>query len=302
MSNLSVIILTYNEELHIKRCIESIKKIADTIYIVDSYSSDNTVSIAKELGANVFQRKWKNYADQFQWALDHCNISSEWIMRLDADEYLDLEMQSRLVEKINSLPSDVTGLCCYLRNVYFGKLIRFGGYDPLRLLRIWRNGVGHIESRWMDEHLILSYGDISQAPGQLIHNNLNNHKWWIDKHNKYADREMIDYLNNKYNFLPVNHQPIESGNNAKIKRLIKEKIYNKLPIFVRSICYFIFRYIFSLGFLDGREGFAYHFFQAFWYRTLVDARIYEAEKLIKNVKQKNEIINILQEYSGLKLN
>lgn len=299
---ISAIILTYNEEIHIKRCIESLLPITKNILIVDSFSTDKTTSIASQLGAKILQRPWKNYADQFQWALENNPFNTKWIIRIDADEYLDAEMQSTLPSILENTPTSISGYRCNLRNVFLGKKIKFGGYDPLNLLRIWRNGVGRIESRWMDEHIVLTHGETAQATGEIIHNNLNNNRWWTEKHNKYADREMIDILNKKYFFFPIDEQ-IKSTNTtqAKIKRILKEKIYNKLPLFFRPSAYFILRYIFFLGFLDGKEGFAYHFLQAYWYRSLVDTRVLEAEALLAKTQSNKERLLILEKLTELKL-
>ncbi len=299
---ISVIILTHNESIHIDRCISSIKPITSKVFIVDSYSTDDTLNIAQNLGATTYQRAWKNYADQFQWALENIPFKTDWIMRLDADEYLDKSMQSKIIDVLASAPEEISGYRCNLRNVFLGKKIKFGGYDPLNLLRIWRAGVGRIESRWMDEHIVLSRGTTAQAPGEIIHNNLNNHRWWTEKHNKYADREMIDILNKKYSFFEIDDQIKQTkSKSAKLKRHLKEKVYNKLPIFFRPTAYFVLRYFLFLGFLDGKEGFAYHFFQAYWYRTLVDARVFEAEKILANFNNNEERLKALEKLTGLTL-
>ena len=303
MSKLSVIILTYNEEVHIKRCIESLQSVAKDIFIVDSFSSDRTLDIAKELGAQVFQRKWKNYADQFQWGLDNCPIQTEWVMRLDADEYLNKNLQFGLQSILSNTPEHISGYICNLRNVFLGRSIRFGGYDPLKLLRVWRYKKGRIESRWMDEHIVLSEGATAPMLGEIIHNNLNNNEWWVEKHNKYANREMIDVISKKYDLFEIDTQIVKTDNkSAKIKRFIKVEIYNRLPPFVGPTLYFILRYILFLGFLDGKEGFAYHFLQGFWYRCLVDVRVIEAEKLISvTSKSKDEILLVLEKLTGHRL-
>jgi len=303
MSNLSIIILTYNEEQHIKRCIESLQLIAKDIFIVDSFSSDQTVKIAEQLGAKVYQRAWKNYADQFQWGLDNCPVDTEWVMRLDADEHLDEKMQVALQNTLSEAPEYTSGYICNLRNVFLGRTIRFGGYDPLKLLRVWRYKRGRIESRWMDEHIVLSEGDTAPMLGEIIHNNLNNNEWWTEKHNQYANREMIDVISKRYGLFEMDTQIVKTDNkSAKTKRFIKVEIYNKLPSFVGPTLYFLFRYILCLGFLDGKEGFAYHFLQGFWYRCVVDIRIIEAEKLISvTSKSKDEILLVLEKLTGHKL-
>jgi glycosyltransferase involved in cell wall biosynthesis len=302
--DISIIILAFNEELHIKRCIESLLPIAKNIFVVDSFSDDKTIDICESLGAKVYQRKWKNYADQFQWGLDNCPIDTEWVMRMDADEYIESDLIGELSITLTSITDDVIGL--YIRRKYFflGKWIKNGAVYPLSLLRIWRAGMGRIENRWMDEHIVLDgLARTYQLNGHIVDHNLNNTRWWTDKHNKYADREMIDILDKKYRlFIQDDTLKFDDRQSqAKLKRIAKEGIYNKLPLFVRPILYFIYRYFIRLGFFDGLRGFAFHFFQGYWYRSLVDLRVYEAEKIIESSVNNEERIYRLEALTGLKL-
>jgi len=302
--SLSVIILTFNEEIHISRCIESLQSTTKNIFIIDSYSSDDTVKICESFGAKVYQRNWKNYADQFQWALDHCPINTEWVMRMDADEYIQKDLQNELPQVLLDSGTDTIGF--YIRRKYFflGRWIKKGAVYPLNLLRIWRVGKGRIENRWMDEHIILDgTGNTDQLNGHIVDDNLNNTRWWTDKHNKYADREMIDILDKKYGLFTFDNalKLEKESSQAKIKRAAKESIYNKLPLFIRPLLYFLYRYFIRLGFLDGVQGFVFHFFQGYWYRSLVDLRVYEAENLIKHAKNNEERITILEVFTGLVL-
>jgi glycosyltransferase involved in cell wall biosynthesis len=303
-SNLSVVILTFNEEIHIKRCIESLLPIAKNIFIVDSYSNDKTIEICESLGAKIYQRKWKNYADQFQWGLDNCPIDTEWVMRMDADEYIEADLVTELPGALRNSVSDLTGF--YIRRKYFflGQWIKKGAVYPLNLLRVWRVGMGRIENRWMDEHIVLnSSARTSELNGHIVDDNLNNTRWWTDKHNKYADREMIDILDKKYKLFSHDDalKVDDEQSQAKLKRMVKEGVYNKLPIFVRPMLYFLYRYFIRLGFLDGVRGFAFHFFQGYWYRSLVDLRVYEAENIIESAVDNEERICRLEVLTGLKL-
>ena len=157
--DISVIILTYNEELHIERCLKNLQPLAKQIFIVDSFSTDNTVQIAESLGAKVFQRPWKNYADQFQWGLDNCPIQTGWVMRMDADEYLEQALIDEIIAKFSSLPDDINGLYLKRKHHFLGRWIKHGDRYPLVLLRIWKTGQAHIENRWMDEHIVLDSGN-----------------------------------------------------------------------------------------------------------------------------------------------
>ena len=166
--------------------------------------------------------------------------------------------------------------------IFMNKWIKNGGYYPYWLLRIWRNGSGICEESWMDEHIKVDGGVINLS-GAIIDDNLRSLAWWIEKHNGYSSREAVDLLNLQYQFAMQNSVASLSLENSSIglKRWIKENIYAKLPGGARSLAYFVWRYIFMLGFLDGARGTQFHFFQALWYRYLVDCKVAEVQRCIK---------------------
>jgi glycosyltransferase involved in cell wall biosynthesis len=290
MTTITAIILTFNEEQHIERCINSLKLIVDEIVIVDSYSTDKTLAIAENLGAKVFQNPWKNYATQFNWGLQNCNIKSDWVWRIDADEYV--EDSNSLKESLTNLSSNMTGIYVKRKIIFLEKPLLYGGWYPVWHLKIWRNGKGVCENRWMDEHIKLAHGDTTKLDVVQVDENLNNLSWWIDKHNSYATREMIDLLDTKYQIFSNNEViPKLFGTGEQRKRWLK-LAYLRLPLFVRPLIYFIYRYIFKLGFLDGKSGLVWHILQGFWYRFLVDAKIYELQKKFKG--EENEIIEFIK--------
>lgn len=301
MLDLTAIILTLNEELHIERCIRSIKLVADKIIIVDSFSSDRTVEIAHSLGCEVVQHEFYNYATQYNWAIDNLPIDTEWLMRFDADEFLDVELQNEVQQTIANLDESISGI--YLkRKVYFeGKWIRYGGTYPQTLLRIWRTGLGRCEQRWMDEHIVLSTGSKTMiAKGHIVDDNLKGVSFWIDKHNKYASREAVDLLNLKYALFSNDNNLLAIDDpQAKYKRWIKEKIYARLPLGARAFLYFLYRYFLRLGFLDGSKGFIWHFMQGYWYRMLVDIKIRELEQ--RSGGNVDKMKQLLREQHGLNI-
>lgn len=300
-SSISVIILTHNEEIHIGRCIESLKSIAKNIFVVDSFSTDSTVEIAESLGARVFQHAWKNYADQFQCGLDNCPINTGWVMRMDADEYLEPALQKEIQKRLPSISSDVDGIYLKRKVLFYGQWIRYGGFYPQILLRIWRTGKGRIEQRWMDEHIVLPDGSKTiQFDHDLVDENIKGITFWVDKHNSYATREMVDLMNNKYALFSKD-EAVKSFDDpqAKRKRILKDNVYSKLPLGLRSVIYFLYRYIFKLGILDGAKGFVFHVMQGLWYRLLVDVKIMEVES-----KSKGDVAvlrQILRDEYGIKL-
>lgn len=282
-NNISVIILTFNEEKHIERCIKSLQPFTIDIFIIDSFSTDTTVDIAESLGAKVYQNKWLgNHAIQFQWGLDNCPIETEWVMKMDADEYVLPGLALEIKEKLGSLSDDISGVYIKRRVYFMDKWIKHGSYYPIWLLRIWRFKHGRIEERWMDEHIKLSEGKTIQFENDLVDDNKNNLTWWTEKHNNYSTREAVDILNILHGFIRYDEvEPIFFGSQEQRKRWLKIR-YAALPLFVRPFLYFNWRYFFKLGFLDGKPGLIWHFLQGFWYRFLVDAKIYQIKKMAKD--------------------
>lgn len=287
MLDLSVIILTYNEEIHIQRCLDNISDLAKAIYIIDCYSTDRTLKIAQQYNnVTILQNKWVNYATQFNWALEHAPIQTEWILRLDADEYLTPELKLELKQKLPTLPNKYTGIVLPLRRVFLGKTIR-RGMPQIKLLRIFRYGKAVSETRLMDEHIQLTEGEAIEFKGEFADDNLNNLSWWSQKHIGYAIREAVDMLDIELNLTGAaqtdEHKQIST---QALQKRMKKHQYAKQPLFWRSFAYFCYRYFFKLGFTEGKEGFLWHFLQGWWYRTLVDAKIYEIKKACGNDKDK----------------
>lgn len=257
--SLSVIILTRDERLHIRRCIERVRPIADEIFVVDSCSTDGTQEIARGLGAVVVEHPWPGLQSvQFNWALDNLPLSGDWILRLDADEYLTEAALRGLPDFLAGQPDEVGGVTLRLGRVFLGREMRHG-LGTIRLTRLFRRGRGRCEGKLMDEHLEIS-GRTADFAGAFFDHNLNDLSWWTRKHDGYALREAVDLL---------------LANDATSKK----QVYRRLPLFWRAAFYFAYRYVLRLGFLDGREGFLWHFLQGWWYRTLVDAKLLELRRL-----------------------
>ncbi len=279
--SLTVIILTFQEEKHIARAIASVRDIATDILVVDSGSTDQTTKLANELGAKVLHHSWTNYATQFNWALDQLPEDTEWVLRLDADEIITKDLAAEIKEKLRTLPAKTHGVYASRRMHFLDRRIEWGGVFPVRVLRLFRHGHGRCENRWMDEHIIVE-GQTVEFLGEIIDDNLNSLTWWTEKHNAYASREVVDLLNLEYGFMP--HETVadlKDGQQAGVKRWLKEKIYARLPGGLRVAVYFFYRYILRLGFLDGKEGTAFHVLQGFWYRYLVDAKLFETRAYMK---------------------
>ncbi|NVK45138.1 MAG: glycosyltransferase family 2 protein [Rhodobacteraceae bacterium] len=272
--SITAIILTFNEEQHIERCLRSLEDVVERVCVIDSFSTDRTVEIAEGLGAEVFQNPWPGHAAQFQWALEEVGVSSDWTLRIDADEYLDAGLRSALSRDW----ADETLNGYYLRRkiVFLGRPITHGFFYPLKIMRLWRTGQGRMEQRRMDEHIVLKSPCTAVLEGgDLVDENLNPLSWWVEKHNGYASLEAISRIEAEEGKRTSEEKL--SGQAAR-KRWLKEKVYTRIPSTLRASLYFFYRYVLGRGFLDGKEGFFFHFLQAYWYRTLVEAKLYELNK------------------------
>ncbi|MEK7464420.1 MAG: glycosyltransferase family 2 protein [Patescibacteria group bacterium] len=260
---ITAIILTFNEELNLEKCLKSVAGRASEIFVVDSYSTDKTLEIAKKYGAIVAKNPFKDQAQQFNWALDNLEIKSEWILKLDADEEVLPELWAEIEKVLPNAPEGITGFEMKRRVYFMEHWMKHGGYYPVWFLRLWRKGRARSEVRRMDEHIILSDGKSDRLNNDFIDNNLNGLSHWIKKHRNYAVREAEEVYFGGY------------GTGSK------RNIYYRTPAFLRVFLYFTYRYFFQLGFLDGISGTKFHFLHGFWYRWIVDKEVY---KLYKNRK------------------
>lgn len=280
MQDITVIILTLNEEIHIERCISRLGDVARKIYVVDCFSKDNTVAIAEKCGATVVQHKWEgNHARQLNWAIDNLEIDTEWVLRLDADEYLSAELIKEMEEKLPTLSKNISAVVLPLRRVFMGRLIKHGVND-VAMIRLFRYGQVRCEERWMDEHMTLSRGECTTFINPFVDDNLNTLGFFTAKHNNYSIREAITMLDNEIGLISDKRAKSEKSSFSKetLEKRKKKDKYARMPLFWRSFFYFCYRYFLRGGFLDGKEGFLWHFLQGWWYRTLVDAKILEIKK------------------------
>lgn len=277
MPTITAIILTKDEEMHIERCIRSLKDFCQDIWVVDSFSTDRTVEIAQSMGAKTIQHEFKNQAQQFNWALGALDIRSEWIWRVDADEYVEKPLADKALTALDKAAGDVNGVYVNKKIIYLGKPLLHGGWYPAQQIKIIRKGFGMSENKPMDEHLIITSGKTISVDGDQTDENLHSLTWWTEKHNKYADREALNMLAMAYGMDDQEKEvhPKLFGNGAERKRWLKLK-YARMPLYVRPFLNFFVRYVLQLGFIDGNH--RWYVLQGFWYRYLVDAKIYELKK------------------------
>jgi len=270
-AGLSVIVLAFNEARNLPDLFHSIRRLTATVYVVDSYSTDESREIASQAGAVVVEHAFENYGVQRNWAQDNLDVNTEWVLHLDADERLTPE----LVEEINGVVSRndprYDGYMLRKRSVFLGKWIRHGAHYPSYHLRLYRKSRGRCENRLYDQHFLVD-GPVGRLKHDYIDIITADLHSWSTRHLRWAGleaREMVSASTTGQ----VN--PRLAGNPIERRRWMRQRVYRNLPLFVRPAGYFLYRYVIRLGFLDGTEGLIFHFLQAFWYRFLVDAKIYE---------------------------
>jgi glycosyltransferase involved in cell wall biosynthesis len=273
MNDITAIILTKNEEINIKDCILSIKPYVKRIVIIDSNSTDQTVTICQKLGADVFINEYHYYSKQFNWGILNTNIETEWILRIDADERFTHELWIEIQKKIEFKDPKLTGISIEAWLYFLGKKIKFG-ISNKRKIMLFKSKHGYIEDIKRDAHTILTSGKVYYCTNKFIHKDFKSIASYIDRYNKYSTFEVEDYLNhNSYgnSFLSIDKL-------ISKKRRRKYNIYYKSPMFLRAWLWFIYNYYFKLGFLDGERSKIFHFLECYWYRYLVDIKLLERIK------------------------
>ena len=259
----SVIIAARNEAKNLPRCLQALKEFGD-VYVIDSQSTDDTVEIARSLGAQVVQFHYSGgWPKKRQWAMNTLPLAHDWILLLDADEVLT----SELTEEIRSAISnpEIDGYSILLRTWFLGRALRHGDVG-LWKLALFRRDKGRFECRLKDqdismadmevhEHIVVD-GATSRLRNPVIHHNLESLSRYIQKHDEYSNwesRVLLERGDDK------ELRPSLLGTQAQRRRWLKRKLF-ALP--GSPVLLFLYRYVFRFGFMDGVPGLIYCGFQA----------------------------------------
>ena len=289
MNKISVFILTKNEEIHIERSINSAKKITDQIYVIDSDSTDATCNIAKSMGVFVYNYDWDSestWSKKFNWAIDTIPIKTDWILRLDSDEYLTDNFIDYVHTKLAIVSSEVAAIQVNRRLFFLRKWMKHGGDYPIPMTRIFRKGAGKYENRLLDEHMEINKGKVIYANIDLVDDKICTLTQWINTHNSYSIKEALQLINQEIGLFADKKDFNNSIDKSSLLKRKKKNWYSKLPRYWRPWAFFIYKYFFRLGFLDGREGYLWCILQCFWYRTLCDAKMDEIYTLCGKDREK----------------
>jgi len=271
----SFIILTFNEEIHLPRLLDSIRELDAPIFVLDSGSTDKTLAIAKEYQADIQHHPFVNHPQQWDHALKHFDIKTPWIVGLDADQQVSPELLRYLQHFNDQDYQNVDGIYFNRKNYFQGSWIRYGGYFPFYLLKMFRTGKGYSDlSENMDHRFIVPGKTIIWKDGYLIEENLkeNDLNFWLDKHERYSTLVAKEELERMQKLRTQTLRPNLFGNPDE-KRAWLKKLWWNLPLHIRPYLYFSYRMLFKLGILDGKTGIRFHYLHSLWFRKQIDKKI-----------------------------
>lgn len=271
---ISAVVLTLNEQANLAPCLASLAGWVGEMFVVDSGSTDGTRSIAERHGARIAEHAFETHARQWLWALDHLPLQHAWVLALDADQRLTSELQEEIVGLFTGKEGEldgIDGLYLNRRQIFRGRWIRHGGYYPKYLLKLFRRDRVRIDERDLIDHHFYVPGATRTLKHDLVEDNVKEADiaFWIEKHNRYAR-------------LQAQVESVDEGASPLTPRLLGspdermtwlKRAWAHLPLYLRAVLYFCYRYFIRLGFLDGKPGFVFHVLQGFWYRLLVDIHL-----------------------------
>jgi len=291
--NLAVIVLTWNEEWNLPRCLESLAPLGCPTFIVDSGSTDATLEIAARYGAGCFHHPFRTHTDQWSWALSNLPLENDWVLGLDSDQRLTPELAGELKSTFAAaIAPDVDGFYLTRRQIFRGRWIRHGGYYPKRLLKIFRREKILFDSSDLVDHHFYVPGRTIVLRHDIVEDNRKEDDiiFWIQKHTRYAGLVAAEEYRRRNGAMAPPIRPSLLGSPDQ-RVLVLKAWWRRLPLFVRPTLYFVYRYIGRGGWMDGKQGFLFHFLQAYWYRIVIDAKLDEMAALDPDSVSKKAMVN-----------
>lgn len=278
---ISAVVLTHNEEANIEAALKSIADWCHEIHLVDSGSTDRTLEIARDYTDKIYVHRYVDHNSQWQWVFDQVPLACEWMLLLDSDFVLTDKLKRQIAEVINHPSSGIDGYYVHHRYVFRGQAIRFGGTKKwwLRLVRHCQAQPDY--SELVDFRLHIN-GRTRYLDGIVFEDNKKEYDidFWLDKHQKFSTRMAAEEVLRRAGYIVWNVNPTLLGNPDEHIVWLKQRWYF-MPLRLRAFLYFAYRYFFRLGFLDGWNGFLFHFLQAFWFRLIVDEKISELQQHLR---------------------
>ena len=255
---LSVLVPTLDEELNLPECLDSVAW-ADEVFVVDSYSHDRTVEIARGRGAHVVQHVFESYSRQKNWALDTLPFRNEWVLILDADERVTPELRCEIASILPK--ADCAGYYLNRRVVFLGTWIRHAGWYPNWNLRLFRHQLGRYDGREVHEHVVMN-GPVGYLRNDLLHVDRRGLEAFVARHNRYSTLEAAARFKAECDAPDRARLPVGLlASPVQRKRFVRERVWPRVP--AKPLALFVYMYVLRRGFLDGRAGLALCVFHAF---------------------------------------
>ncbi|MBV9328350.1 MAG: glycosyltransferase family 2 protein [Chloroflexi bacterium] len=259
----SVLVPTLDEELNLPECLQSVSW-ADEVFVVDSFSRDGTLEIARAHGARVVQHAFEGYSRQKNWALDNLPLRNEWVLIVDADERVMPDLRCEIERVVGLSPSGAHGFDGYYVNrrvIFLGTWVRHAGWYPSWNLRLFRHRLGRYDDREVHEHVVLD-GRAGYLTADLLHADRRGLEAFVARHNRYSTLEATARWKAERNAPDRARLPISwLASPVHRKRFLRERIWPRLP--AKPVVLFVYMYVLRQGFLDGRAGLALCVFHAF---------------------------------------
>ena len=278
---LSILVLTKNEERNIGTCLDSVAGWASDIVVVDSGSVDRTLVLCAQRGVPTVFHPYSDHRSQIQWGMTEIRWKHEWLLLLDADNVVTAELKRDIERVLASNTREFNGY--YNPHHHFFRNRRVRGLKPEWLRLVHRSHVKVDDSELVDFRLVVD-GRIGRLAGAIVESNANelDIDFWIDKHQKFARRMAIEEILRAEKVLAWSShlRPTLLGNPDE-RMIWLKNIWYGMPLYVRPVLLFLYRYFIRRGFLDGWNGFVYHSLQTFWFRLIVDVHIADYRRQLK---------------------
>lgn len=269
---ISVIILSFNSAATLPQTLAAARLVSDDVHVVNSFSSDETVELARAAGAEVAQHAFERYDQQRNWTIENLPLKHGWELHLDADERLTPELAAEINRVMAAPPAEIDGYLIPRLIHFLGAPIRHGGMYPNWHLRLFRRGKGRCEQRLYDQHfLLLQGGRTERLSKPMIDDMRMTLDEWTRRHLRWAEAQAAMALEGGGEGEILGRW---TGSPIERKRALR-RFYGRAPLLLRPFLLFAYRYLFRLGFLDGIPGLVFFALQTFWFHFFVDARIYE---------------------------
>lgn len=278
-SGISAVVVTKDEEVNLERCLSSLHGWCGPIFVVDSGSTDRTEEMARRFGAEFLFHPFETHAKQWNWALNNLPLRGGWVLALDADQQVTPGLREEILQAVREAPGAVDGYYLPKKQYFRGQWLRHGGYWPKHLLKLFRAGSARCDEQELVDFRFYVRGETRLLKQPLIEDNAKERDitFWLGKHLRFVELHAQEEFIRRHRKPELGLVPSLRGTPDQ-KTLRLKEIWYRLPPLLRPFPYFLYRYLFRLGFLDGAQGALYYFLHDLWYELMIAVRLKELER------------------------